>query len=546
MIKQTYLSWQLASAAMASLVFLPIITLVILSINTDGSNQVWSHLSQTVLTDYTINSLILVLGVAALSLSVGVGCAWLVSQYTFAGSRLLNWALLLPLAMPTYIIAYSYTGLLDIAGPVQSMIRDSFDVRYGQYWFPEIRSMGGAIFVMSFVLYPYVYLLARASFIGQSQQLKDVGRLMGYSRKQTFLKITLPIARPAIVAGLSLVMMETLADFGAVSYFGITTYTTGIFRTWYGLDSVSGAAQLALMLLSFIIVLTIIEKYSRQRARYHTNQHRYVNAKQTLSGTKSALAFILCCVPLLLGFIIPTWQLVSWSLQTYTQLFTASFSTLILNTFSLAAITALLALLLSLLLAYSHRIVANRLTLLTHQIASLGYAVPGLVIAVGLLIPFAALDNKVDAWFRMSFDFSTGLLISGTIAALIIAYLVRFMAVSLNTVESGLSAIKHNMDHASRTLGHSPSTTLRKVHMPIMRGSLLTAILIVFVDVMKELPATLVLRPFNFNTLAVRAYELASDERLADAAIASLTIVIVGLLPVILLTRTISNSNHTD
>ncbi|MBX2847696.1 MAG: iron ABC transporter permease [Acidiferrobacterales bacterium] len=539
MIKQPYLPWQVASGLAACLIFLPVATLVLLSFNADNSIQIWSHLSETVLADYTINSLKLGLGVALLTLFLGIGSAWLTSQYSFFGSKVLSWALLLPLAMPTYIIAYSYTGLLDIAGPVQTTIRNSFDLRYGQYWFPEIRSMGGAIFVMSFVLYPYVYLLARASFLEQSPQLRDVARLMGYTRKQTFFLISLPIARPAIVAGVSLVLMETLADFGAVSYFGVNTFTTGIFRTWYGLDSVEGAAQLALMLLGFVIILLMVEKYSRSRARYHTfnsNNH----TKKSLVGRKALAAFILASVPLALGFVIPVWQLLVWAIHTHHQLLESSFWSLVKNTFLLALITSVLALLLALLLAYSHRIVANNVTLIARRIASLGYAIPGVVIAVGTLIPLARLDNSIDSWFRANFDYSTGLLISGTITALIIAYLIRFMSVSLRSVESGLANIKDNMDQVSRSLGHAPLATLRQIHIPIMRASLLTALLIVFVDVMKELPATLILRPFNFNTLAVRAYELASDERLADAAMASLTIVLVGLIPVVLLTRAIN------
>ena len=543
MLGQKYISWQLASLLAGGLICVPIITLFYLSFNRQDSLQVWTHLSETVLADYTINSLKLVTGVALLSGFIGVGCAWLLSQYSFTGARILNWALLLPLAMPTYIIAYSYTGLLDIAGPIQSYIRDGYGLRFGQYWFPEIRSMGGAIFVMSFVLYPYVYLLARASFIEQSHQLRDVAQLMGYSRKRAFIKITLPIARPAIVAGVSLVLMETLADFGAVSYFGVNTFTTGIFRTWYGLDSVSGAAQLALMLLSFVVILMVIEKQSRRRARYHTKGNTGP-IKNHLKGVKAICVLIACAAPLIVGFIIPVLQLLSWASRTYTQLYEASFWDLVVNTFSLAILTAILALVLAILLAYSHRIVANKLTTLARQAASLGYAIPGIVIAVGTLIPLAALDNTIDAWFRSHFDFSTGLLISGTITALVIAYLVRFLSVSLRTVESGLIGVKPNMDQASRSLGHPPLTTLRQIHIPMISSSLLTAILIVFVDVMKELPATLILRPFNFNTLAVRAYELASDERLADAAMASLTIVLVGLIPVILLTRAINKTSN--
>jgi len=535
------LSWQVTSVSIAALVAFPILTLFVIGfdgLSSDGLG-IWSHLSQTVLTDYVTGSLTLMLGVAILTLMLGIGSAWLVTQYDFWGVRFFNWALLLPLAMPTYITAYAYTGLLDIAGPAQTAIRDTFGLSFGEYWFPEIRSMGGAIFVMSFVLYPYVYLLARASFIEQSQHLKDASQLLGASRHKTFLKITLPIARPAIIAGVSLALMETLADYGAVSYFGISTFTTGIFRTWYGLDSVQGAAQLAIMLLMFVIVLIALEKKSRKKSNYHDKNRGKKSITRTLNRKKQLIAFILASLPLLLGFLIPVSQLVVWAIDIHQQLFEAAFWVLIKNTLTLALVTAGIALSFALLVAYAHRIVASRLTHFASSTIKLGYAIPGTVIAVGTLIPLARLDNLTDAWFRHYFDISTGLLISGTIAALIIAYLVRFLAVALNTIDSGLSSIPDNMDQAARSLGASPLNVMRKIHIPMLHTSLITALLLVFVDVMKELPATLILRPFNFNTLALRAYELASDERLPDASLASLAIVLVGLLPVILLTRRI-------
>lgn len=503
-----------------------------------------SHLLETVLSDYVTGSLQLMLGVAILTLTLGIGSAWLVTQYQFSGVRFFHWALLLPLAMPTYITAYSYTGLLDVAGPVQSGIRSYFDIGFQDYWFPEIRSMAGAIFVMSFVLYPYVYLLTRASFIDQSQHLRDAAQLLGHSRRRAFFKISLPIARPAIIAGLSLALMETLADYGAVSYFGVSTFTTGIFRTWYGLDSVQGAAQLSLALLMFVIVLLSLEKYSRKRSHYDDKSQNNNPHPKQLNGVKNVIAFCLAGTPLLLGFLIPITQLFIWAIAKYEQFFNASFWNLVINTLILASITALIALSLALTAAYAHRIINNRVTGLSNSLIKLGYAIPGTVIAVGTLIPLARLDNQIDAWFRNHFDFSTGLLISGTLTALIIAYLVRFLAVSLNTIDSGLSNIPNNMDQAARSLGATPITVMRKIHIPMLRTSLLTAVLLVFVDVMKELPATLIMRPFNFNTLAVRAYELASDERLADASLPSIAIVLVGLVPVILITKKIYKAQN--
>jgi iron(III) transport system permease protein len=331
--------------------------------------------------------------------------------------------------------------------------------------------------------------------------------------------------------------METLADFGAVSYFGVNSFTAGIFRTWYGLDSVEGAAQLALILLSFVVVLLALEKSSRKRAAYHGKKTTKPAQPKYLSGKKQALAIALVCTPLLLGFVIPCAQLIYWAISNIEQLASAEFWQLVANTLLLASITASVALFLALLVAYSHRLNQSRFTSISKGIVGLGYAIPGLVIAVGVLIPLAYFDNTVDGWLRSNFNYSSGLLISGTIAALIIAYLVRFLAVALKSVDAGLGSIHPNMDQAARSLGLSPFSVLKKIHLPVMKGSIITGLLIVFVDVMKELPATLVLRPFNFNTLAVRAYELASDERLADAALPSIAIVLAGLLPVILLSR---------
>jgi len=538
-----YWNWQLASGAIALLVFLPLLTLVWLS--TSANSDLWQHLASTVLSDYVVSSLSLMLGVGFLTLILGIGSAFLVTQYQFKGVRFFNWALLLPLAMPAYIIAYSYTGLLDVAGPVQNLIRSQLGLEYGEYWFPEIRSLGGAIFVLSFVLYPYVYLMARASFMDQSQHLRDAAQLLGYSRRKAFFKVTLPIARPAIIAGVSLALMETLADFGAVSYFGVSTFTTGIFRTWNGLGNVEGAAQLALILLGFIVVLLALEKSSRKRAAYHDKKTSAPIKPKHLNAKKQALAILLVSTPLLLGFIIPTMQLAYWAARNATQLLSPKFWALVKNTLLLASITAGIALVLALLVAYSHRLNKSKFTLLSKNIVGLGYAIPGLVIAVGTLIPLAYLDNSIDAWMRAKFGYSTGLLISGTIVALIIAYLVRFLAVALNSVDSGLQSIQPNMDRAARSLGSKPLKVLKQIHLPIMKGSIMTGLLIVFVDVMKELPATLVLRPFNFNTLAVRAYELASDERLADAALPSIAIVLAGLLPVILLSRVSHKLNNS-
>jgi iron(III) transport system permease protein len=508
--------------------------------------ETWHHLVETVLADYVVNSLVLMLGVAFGVLSIGVTCAWLTANCRFPGRRLFEWALLLPLAIPAYIIAYTYTGMLDFPGPVQTALRETFGWSYGDYWFPEIRSLGGAVAMLSLVLYPYVYLLARAAFLEQSVHAQEAGRILGYGPWARVWRITLPAARPAIIAGLSLALMETLADYGTVQYFGVATFTTGIFRTWYGLNDSGAAAQLSALMMLFVFALILTERWSRRQARYHhAGQRSKPLPRLQLAGWRAWLATLACAMPLLLGFVLPVGQLAAWAARTFETTVADPFPTLVLHTLGLAAAAALLALLLALFMAYGKRLRGGVTVGSAVRVAALGYAIPGTVIAVGVLIPFGWLDNAVDAWARERLGFSTGLLLSGTLFALLFAYMVRFLAVSLQTVEAGLERVKPMMDESARTMGLTPGRVLARVHLPMLRGSLLTAILLVFVDVMKELPATLILRPFNFNTLAVRAYELASDERLAEAAGPAIAIVLAGIVPVILLSRSIARSRET-
>ncbi len=537
--------WAWGVIALALTLALPV--LVVLGFLFAPAGEVWEHLAATVFQDYVVNSLWLMLGVAVGTLIGGVGTAWLTSMCRFPGRGLFEWALLLPMAMPAYIIAYTYTGLLDFAGPVQTLLRAWSGWGYGDYWFPEIRSLPGAVVMLSLVLYPYVYLLARAAFLGQSLCVLDVSRTLGNGAWRTFFTVALPLARPGIVAGLSLALMETLADYGTVQYFGIATFTTGIFRTWFGLGNTVAAAQLAALLLGFIFLLILLERLSRRQARYHqTSQRHQAIRRYPLRGWRGLVAFVFCLIPLALGFLLPAGQLAAWALEVASTSLDAAFWRLVGHSLGLAAATALLALLLALILGYGQRLRPTPGVTLAVRVAGLGYAVPGTVIAVGVIIPFGWLDNQIDAWMRATFGLSTGLLLSGTLAALLFTYLVRFLAVSLQTVESGLGKIRPSMDESALSLGLRPGTVLWRVHLPILRGSLFTALLLVFVDVLKELPATLILRPFNFNTLAVRVYELAADERLADAAPAALAIVFAGLAPVILLSRSITRSRHAQ
>ncbi|MEE9551494.1 MAG: iron ABC transporter permease [Gammaproteobacteria bacterium] len=533
--------WPLSLILLSIIFSLPLITIAASFLFPAG--DVWQHLFDTVLTEYISNSLILMLGVGVFTILLGVIPAWLVTMCRFPGSRLLEWALLLPMAIPAYIVAYTYTGMLDVAGPVQSWIREITGWHYGEYWFPEVRSIGGAIAMLSFVLYPYVYLLSRAAFIEQCFCVLEVSRTLGCGPYKAFFRVALPLARPAIIVGLSLVLMETLADYGTVQYFGIAAFTTGIFRTWFGLGSSTVAAQLSALLMLFILVLIYLEYWSRKRQRYHHTSTRYSALSQRmLKGWAAFFCLLVCSVPVILGFLTPVFFLSKWVMATYQGVIDKQFYILIWHSVMLAASAAVLATGLGLFMVYGKRRYSNPVTNFAVTITGMGYAIPGTVIAVGVMLPFAWLDNSIDAWFRINFDISTGLVLSGTLIALMFSYMVRFLAVSLKTVDAGLGKIKLSMDEAGRSIGMKPFTLIRKVHMPMMRGSLLTAILLVFVDTLKELPATLILRPFNFNTLAIRTYELANEERLADAACPALVIVLVGIIPVIYISRLISTS----
>ncbi|MCF8468628.1 MAG: iron ABC transporter permease [Sneathiella sp.] len=526
--------------------FLSIPVLVVFGYIFVPAGDVWAHLASTVLPLYLVNTVTLAIGVAAFVLCIGVGAAWLVTMCEFPGRRIFTWALFLPLAMPAYIIAYTYTGMLDFAGPVQTFLREAFDWTRADYWFPAIRSLGGAVAMLGLVLYPYVYLVSRAAFLEQSICALEVGRTLGRGPWRVFFSIALPLARPAIVTGLALALMETLSDFGTVQYFAVDTFTTGIYRTWFGLGEPAAAAQLAAILMIFVFSLILLERLNRGKRKYHHTTGRYQKiTRYPLSRLRQTLAVLACFLPVFLGFLLPTGWLLKDSLSHFDDVFDAHFPVLVLNSVAVAAVAAGLSLLLALLLIYGIRQggrAPSRLKQLSLRIASMGYAVPGPVLAVGILLPFGFVDNAVDHWMRTTFDISTGLLLSGTMAALLFAYIVRFLAVALNTVEAGVETVTPNMTLAARTLGVSGIRALLRVHIPIISGSLMSALLLVFVDVMKELPATLVLRPFGFETLAVRAYEMASDERLTAAAGPSLAIVAAGILPVIVLSRAIARS----
>ncbi len=530
-----------AALVVAALVAVPILS-VIWSIFQTGQGN-WPHLVETVLPQYIANSLILMAGVAVGVIVGGVGPAWLVVMCRFPGRRIFEWALILPLAVPAYVVAYAYTDFLQAAGPVQTLIRDLSGWTAQDYWFPEIRSLGGAIVIFSTVLMPYTYLLARTAFLEQSVCVLEVAATLGRSPWNRFRTVAVPLARPAIVAGTALALMETLADFGTVAHFGINTFTTGIYRTWFSMGDRVAAAQLSSILLTFVFGLLLLERYNRHKARFYQTSSKYQQLKPShLRGFKAWGAALFCSVPLVVGFLAPFLILFWMALTAGHDLFSSRYIELTTNSVILAGVTAILAVGLALLLSYAARIEQSRLTIGANLIAGMGYAIPGSIIAVGILIPVATFDNALSAWLEANFGIETGLLLTGSIAALVFAYLVRFMAVALQTVQASFAKITPNMEHASRTLGHGPLSTGLRVHLPILSGGMLTAGLIVFVDVMKELPATLIMRPFNFDTLAIQAYNLAKDERLTQAATPSLVIVACGLIPVLVISRAIMQS----
>lgn len=534
--------WTAGAFLIAGLIAMPIVAVVALALA--PSDDIWQHLASTVLPHYLTTTAILAAGVGLGTLMIGVATAWLVTMFRFPMRGVFEWALLLPLAVPSYVIAYVYTDILEYAGPLQAALRDLFGwTSRRDYWFPEIRSLGGAITMMTLVLYPYVYLLARAAFLEQSVCVLEVSRTLGKGPWRSFAQVALPLARPAIVIGLTLVVMETLNDFGTVDFFAVATLTTGIYDVWLNMNSAAGAAQLAVLTLLIVALLIAAERWARRKQRFHHTTPRYrALTAAPLSPARAALAFLACLTPVALGFLIPGAQLLGFALDHRPGPGTGRFMDLAANSLALASITAGLAVLIGLFLAYGVRVSRNRWLPAAIRFASIGYAVPGAVLAVGVVVSLAAWDNAVDAVLRASFGLSPGLLLSGSVFALVFGYLVRFMALSFGTIEASLGKVTPSMDGAARTLGHGPFSVLWRIHLPLLKGSLLTAAILVFVDCMKELPLTLLLRPFNFETLATNVHQLASAELLEQSAPGALAIVAAGILPVIALSRTIRRS----
>ena len=528
--------WGIGLVAVVGAVSLPIV--VVLAHLFVPTGDLWAHLAATVLPRYVTNTLWLIAGVGVLTLIGGVGAAWLVSLCRFPGRRFFSWALLLPFAMPAYVIAYTYTGLLDFSGPVQAGMRDLFGWSGSDYRLPEIRSLTGAIAMLSLVLYPYVYLLSRSAFLEQSICSLEVCRTLGCTPAQAMWRVALPLARPSIVAGMALALLEALNEFGAMQHFGVDTFTTGIFRVWLADGSPAGAAKLASIFLIFVFAILALERWSRGRARFHHMSIRYRPLPGwRLTGWRAASAVVFCAAPILFGFALPAGALIWWTWLSAAEVVNADYIRLVLTSVILAGSAALLTVLIALFLAYAARRTASRAVRGLTRVAAIGYAVPGAVLAVGIVIPFAALDEAINAFSAGAFGWSPGLLFSGTVFALLFAYAVRFLAISYGAIDGGLTRITGHMDDAGRTLGASAMGVVRLVHAPLLRPSIAAAGLLIFVDVLKELPATLLLRPFGIDTLALRTYEYATDEQLVEAAPSALAIVLAGILPVVLLSR---------
>lgn len=540
--KRTSKRWLISAVLTTAIVALPVLSVIFLALFPD--ENIWPHLIETTLPRYLTTTIKLMIGVGALTLLIGLATAWAVTMCEFPGRKFFEWALLLPFAVPAYVIAYVYTSLLDYAGPVQRGLREWFGWQNASdYWFPEIRSLEGAILMIGLVLYPYVYLLGRAAFLEQSPSLFAVSRSLGHSALSTFFRVVLPIARPAIAVGLSLVLMETLNDFGTVDFFAVQTLTRGLFDTWMNLGNLGGAAQIATTMLIFVVILVTLERYSRRRQQqYAARDNRDPIHRFTMSFPRQMICVVVCAVPLVFGFIIPGATLGYYAWEYFDVSWNPDFIQNTFNSLFLSSAAALTTLIIGVTLAYSRRLHNTRGMQILMRLSSLGYAMPGAVLAVGVIVPLAGFDNWLDSLMRDYLGVSTGLLLSGTAFALIFAYTVRFLAVSAGSVESALQKITPSMDMASRSLGHTPGKTLINVHLPMLRGTLVTAALVVFVDCMKELPATLILRPFNYETLATYVYQFASDEQLYHSALPALIIVVAGIIPIILMNRSISNS----
>lgn len=531
--------WRVATLLLASLVLAPLVV-VLLSVFSE-TNDVWLHFVQTSLVTLLTNTLWLLLGVAFGTTFLGVSLAWLTAAYDFPGRKWLDWALMLPLSLPPYVVAFVSIGLLDFTGPIQTQLRSW--LRVEQLWFPKIRSTGGVIIVMTLTLYPYVYMLARNAFLTQGRRAIEAAQSLGQGRFRGFLSVVLPMARPWIAGGVALVLMEALADFGTVSIFNYDTFTTAIYKAWFGLFSLSAAAQLASLLVLIVFLVLLVEQQSRSRQRFSQAGRSSVAERVSLQGRRGWIASVYAGAVLSIAFVIPFGQLFIWALHVFKQDFDSRYFTFLSHSIFLGGAAALLTCGCALILASADRFRDDFLTRIAIRVATLGYALPGSVLAVGIFIPLTWIDKQMIGWVKGLFGMEIGFIISGTLAAMLLAYLIRFLAVAHGAVDSAMNRITPSLDETARSLGVSGIPLLRKVYLPILRGGLLTAALLVFVDVMKEMPITLMTRPFGWDTLSVRIFEMTSEGEWERAALPAIALVLTGFIPILLLSRYSSKGN---
>lgn len=539
--------WLIGSLIIAGMILTPLFAVAWMALF--PTENIWPHLLATVLPDYVTNTLILMTMTGVGAACLGAGGAWLTTMKQFPGRRFFDWALLAPLAIPAYIGAYALVDLLEYAGPVQTTLRDLFGWRNSRdYWFPAIRSIWSAGLVMTLSLYPYVYLLSRAAFREGSVGALEVSRALGCGPWESFYRVALPLARPSIAVGTAIVMMETLNEFGAVDFFAVRTMTVGVFTTWLESSNVGGAAQISCVMMMFVLALLGLERAGRRGRRYHNLSRAYRPIqRERLTGASAAIATVACALPLLIGFLLPVSVIAYHAMEFLEGWLDPEFWSALLRTIALGVSAAGIAVIAGVFLAFGARRAKSPAPRIIAQATMIGYAAPGAVLAVGVLIPFAALDRAIHYTSLDLFGVGTGLLITGSAAAIIFAYVVRFNAIAFGAVDGAFGRVTPSMDAAARSLGETAGGALRRVHLPLISGSMVTAAMLIFVDAVKELPATLILRPFNFSTLSTHVYDYASREHLAQAAPAALAIIVVGLAPVAILIRSLnSRSNQHD
>ncbi|MCZ4295241.1 ABC transporter permease [Vibrio sinaloensis] len=541
MKEKNYL-WKTSSGALALLLVLPILAIFTTAVG--ETNELFSHLMSTVMPTYAYNTVVLVIGTMLLSLLLGIPSAWIMAMCRLPSERILQWALVLPLAMPGYIVGYIFTDWFDFAGPVQIFLRDLTGWGPGEYWFPDIRTLTGATIVLSLVLYPYVYLLCRAAFMEQNVSLLQSARLLKCSPWESFRRISLPLARPSMAVGLSLVAMETVGDFGTVSYFAVNTLTTAVYDTWLGYSSLTAAAKISAIMLVVVILLLSAERYSRRKQKLFQSQFSSrEDFRYELVGWKKWLALTWCWGLVCVAFILPLGQLLIYAYKYFAQSWTAEFREYALNSLYVSLAAAFIGVMVALIVNFSQRVNPSRQSLAFMRLSSMGYAVPGTVLAIGVMVPVLSMDHLVNDVAKYMEWGRPGLIFSGSMFAIVFAMVVRFSAVAIGSIESSLSKVSPSLDMASRTMGCNSNEMLRRVHLPLVRRGALIAALLVFIESMKELNAALLLRPFNFETLATYVYNFASDEKLELAALPAVLLVLVGLVPLVIVNRSLEHSH---